>query len=81
MVDPPAALELLVPVIQAATRTAGVEQADGDLRTTAPSAFFGFADDLERYANSARGLLQARSPSRLGVNSHRLKARHQVLPG
>lgn len=82
--DPAAALAALVPVIEATPRTELLEQADGYLHATATSALFGFVDDLELYADSARGVLQARSVSRLGdsdlgVNAKRLAALRQQL--
>ena len=82
--DPQAALAALVPVIKATPRTEVVEQGNGYLHATATSAFFGFVDDLELYADTERGVLQARSVSRvgdsdLGVNSGRLEALHQQL--
>jgi uncharacterized protein (DUF1499 family) len=82
--DPQAALNALVPVIEATPRTEIVEQGDGYLHATATSAFFGFVDDLELYADSAHGLLQARSVSRLGdsdlgVNAKRLAALRDQL--
>ena len=84
--DPQAALAALVPVIQDTPRTEVVEQGNGYLHATATSAFFGFVDDLELYADTERGVLQARSVSRvgdsdLGVNSHRLEQLRQALPG
>ena len=84
--DPQAALNALVPVIEAMPRTEIVEQADDYLHATATSAFFGFVDDLELYADSATGVLQARSVSRLGdsdlgVNAKRLAALHGQLKG
>mgnify|MGYP006288325975 CR=1 FL=1 len=84
--DPQAALAALVPLIEATPRTAVVEQTDGYLHATATSAFFGFVDDLELYADADHGVLQARSVSRLGdsglgVNSRRLEALRQALPG
>jgi uncharacterized protein (DUF1499 family) len=84
--DPQAALNALVPVIEATPRTEIVEQGDGYLHATATSAFFGFVDDLELYADSATGVLQARSVSRLGdsdlgVNAKRLAALHDQLKG
>lgn len=77
--DPEAALKSLVPVVAATPRTEIVEQGNGYLHATASSALFGFVDDLELYADSSRGVLQARSVSRLGdsdlgVNAGRLKA-------
>lgn len=82
--DPQAALNALVPVIEAMPRTEIVEQADGYLHATATSSFFGFVDDLELYADSATGVLQARSVSRLGdsdlgVNRQRLTDLQQKL--
>ena len=83
--DPAAALAALVPVIEATPRTEVLEQSDGYLHATATSALFGFMDDLELYADPSRGVLQARSVSRLGdsdlgVNAQRLAALHQQLP-
>jgi uncharacterized protein (DUF1499 family) len=83
--DPAAALAALVPVIQATPRTELLEQGDGYLHATASSALFGFVDDLELYADASRGVLQARSVSRLGdsdlgVNEKRLSALRQQLP-
>jgi uncharacterized protein (DUF1499 family) len=80
--DPAAALAALVPVIEATPRTEVLEQSDGYLHATATSALFGFVDDLELYADPSRGVLQARSVSRLGdsdlgVNAQRLAALHQ----
>ena len=75
--DPQAALQALVPALEAMPRTTIVEQ-DGDyLHATASSALFGFVDDLELYADTGHGVLQARSVSRLGdsdlgVNGRRL---------
>ena len=84
--DPQAALTALTPVIAATPRTEILEQADGYLHATAMSAFFGFVDDLELYADSAHGVLQARSVSRLGdsdlgVNAKRLAELQQSLKG
>jgi uncharacterized protein (DUF1499 family) len=83
--DPLAALAALVPVIQAMPRTELLEQGAGYLHATASSALFGFVDDLELYADASRGVLQARSVSRLGdsdlgVNEKRLSALRQQLP-
>ena len=82
--DPQTALAALTPVIAASPRTEIVEQADGYLHATATSAFFGFVDDLELYADSTTGVLQARSLSRLGdsdlgVNAKRLAALREQL--
>ena len=83
--DPAAALAALVPVIEATPRTEVLEQGEGYLHATATSALFGFVDDLELYADSSGGVLQARSVSRLGdsdlgVNAQRLAALRQQLP-
>lgn len=85
--DPEAALATLVPVIEAMPRTEVVEQGAGYLHATASSALFGFVDDLELYADTAHGQLQARSVSRLGdsdlgVNGRRLASLEAALrPG
>jgi uncharacterized protein (DUF1499 family) len=73
-------------VIEATPRTELLEQGNGYLHATATSAFFGFVDDLELYADAEHGVLQARSVSRvgdsdLGVNSRRLEELHQALAG
>jgi uncharacterized protein (DUF1499 family) len=83
--DPAATLAALVPVIEATPRTEVLELSDGYLHATATSALFGFVDDLELYADSSGGVLQARSVSRLGdsdlgVNAQRLAALRQQLP-
>ena len=84
--DPQAALAALQPVLAAMQRTTLLEQADGYLHATVSSALFGFVDDVELYADTAHGLLQARSVSRLGdsdlgVNGRRLEALQQSLRG
>jgi uncharacterized protein (DUF1499 family) len=84
--DPAAALVTLRPVVAAMPRTAVLEDADGYLHATASSALFGFVDDLELYADPSRGVLQARSVSRLGdsdlgVNSQRLAQLQRSLRG
>ena len=84
--DPQAALAALVPVVTATPRTEVVEQSADYLHATASSALFGFVDDLELYADTAHGLLQARSVSRLGdsdlgVNASRLAALRDQLKG
>ena len=84
--DPAAALAALRPVVAAMPRTTVLEDADGYLHATASSALFGFVDDLELYADPSRGVLQARSVSRLGdsdlgVNSQRLAQLQRNLRG
>ena len=84
--DPEASLAALVPVIEATPRMEILEEADGYLHATASSALFGFVDDLELYADTSRGVLQARSVSRLGdsdlgVNGQRLAALQAALRG
>lgn len=84
--DPEAALAALVLVVTAPPRTEVVEQSADYLHATASSALFGFVDDLELYADTAHGLLQARSVSRLGdsdlgVNASRLAALRDQLKG
>jgi uncharacterized protein (DUF1499 family) len=63
-----------------------VVQRDGYLHATAASALFGFVDDLELYADTEHGVLQARSVSRLGdsdlgVNAQRLAGLQRQLKG
>lgn len=82
---PEAALQALVPVLEAMPRTQVLEASSTYLHATNSSALFGFVDDLELYADSARGVLQARSVSRLGdsdlgVNARRLAALQAALP-
>jgi uncharacterized protein (DUF1499 family) len=86
VVDPAAALAALLLVIQATPRSQVLEQGDGYLHATVSSALFGFVDDLELYADASRGVLQARSVSRLGdsdlgVNASRLAALRDQLKG
>lgn len=82
--DPQAALNALVPALEAMPRITLVVREPAYVHATATSALFGFVDDVELYADSARGLLQARSVSRLGdsdlgVNARRLDALQQAL--
>ena len=75
-----------MPVVVATPRTEVVEHSPDYLHATASSALFGFVDDLELYADTAHGLLQARSVSRLGdsdlgVNANRLAALRDQLKG
>ena len=85
LADPRAALQALVPVLEAMPRTTIVEQNGDYLHATASSALFGFVDDLELHADAERGVLQARSVSRLGdsdlgVNGRRLATLRDQLP-
>ncbi|NDC34662.1 MAG: DUF1499 domain-containing protein [Synechococcaceae bacterium WB9_2_112] len=75
--DPTAAFETLKTVVTNSPRSTVVEQGDGYLHATMSSALFGFVDDLELHADPSRGVVQARSVSRLGdsdlgVNGRRL---------
>jgi len=84
MADPQAALAALVPVLESLPRTEVVEVQGSYLHATATSALFGFVDDVEFFADSQAGLLQARSVSRLGdsdlgVNSRRLEDLRRAL--
>ena len=81
---PEGALESLIPVLEAMGGVDVVERSDGYLHATATSSLFGFVDDLELYADTENGILQARSVSRLGdsdlgVNSKRLEILRQAL--
>ena len=83
--DPAAALAGLAPFIADQPRTQLLERTDTYLHAAVSSAFFGFVDDLELYADSEHGLLQARSVSRLGdsdlgVNAQRLAQLAPLLP-
>lgn len=83
--DPAAALAALRTTLRAMPRSEIVEESDGYLHATSTSALFGFVDDLELLADPARGVLQARSVSRLGdsdlgVNARRLAALESALP-
>ena len=82
--DPRAALAALVPVVEASPRTSVLVNTGDYLHATASSALFGFVDDLELHAEPQRGVLQARSSSRLGdsdlgVNGRRLETLRQAL--
>jgi uncharacterized protein (DUF1499 family) len=75
----------LVPLLEKMPRTELVEQENGYIHATVSSAFLGFVDDLELYADPIRGFLQARSVSRLGdsdlgVNAKRLTEIHALIP-
>ncbi|WP_043370173.1 DUF1499 domain-containing protein [Cyanobium sp. PCC 7001] len=77
--EPEAALAAALAALTAEPRVNVVEQTPGYVHATVSSAFFGFVDDVEIYADVGGGVLQARSVSRLGdsdlgVNAHRLEA-------
>jgi uncharacterized protein (DUF1499 family) len=83
--DPAAALAALLPVVLEMDGVEIVETKGNYLHATATSQLFGFVDDLELFADSAGGVLQARSVSRLGdsdlgVNGRRLAALERALP-
>ena len=82
--DPRAALADLVPAVLALEGVSVVETGEGYLHASATSRLFGFVDDLELHAESGRGVLEARSVSRLGdsdlgVNARRLAILRQAL--
>ena len=82
--DPIGSPNELAKVIQQTPRSEIVEQHTNYLHATASSQIFGFVDDLELYADTARSVLQARSVSRLGesdlgVNEQRLRSLESVL--
>jgi uncharacterized protein (DUF1499 family) len=84
--DPEAALNALVPVLEATEGVRIVERDGPYLHATATSRLFGFVDDLELHALPESGVLQVRSSSRLGdsdlgVNGRRLAALRRELPG
>ena len=74
-----AALNRLSELVQESPRTVVVDQTETYLHAEASSAFFGFVDDLELFADRDNSQIQARSESRLGdsdlgVNAARLAA-------
>ena len=75
--DPTGELNKLSSLVQESPRTIVVNQTETYLHAEASSAFFGFVDDLELFADRDNGQIQARSESRLGdsdlgVNAARL---------
>ena len=84
MANPRAALAGLVPAVLALEGISVVETSADYLHATVTSRLFGFVDDLELHAESGRGVLEARSVSRLGdsdlgVNAQRLAILRQAL--
>ncbi|MFN7677459.1 MAG: DUF1499 domain-containing protein [Cyanobacteriota bacterium] len=78
------ALASLLPAVLALDGVEVVETSGPYLHATVTSRLFGFVDDLELFADAARGQLQARSQSRLGdsdlgVNARRLERLHGAL--
>ena len=74
-----AELNRLSELVQKSPRTVVVDQTETYLHAEASSAFFGFVDDLELFADRDNSQIQARSESRLGdsdlgVNAARLAA-------
>ena len=74
-----AELNRLNELVQESPRTVVVDQTETYLHAEASSAFFGFVDDLELFADRDNSQIQARSESRLGdsdlgVNAARLAA-------
>ena len=71
-------------LVRESPRTHVVSQTENYLHAEASSALFGFVDDLELFADSDKGQIQARSESRLGdpdrgVNAERLTERQPGL--
>lgn len=84
--DPAAALGQLAEAAASLEGTRIVERTPTYLHATATSRLFGFVDDLELYADTSGGQIQARSISRLGdsdlgVNARRLETLHAALGG
>ena len=74
-----AELNRLSELVQESPRTVVVDQTETYLHAEASSAFFGFVDDLELFADRDNSQIQARSESGLGdsdlsVNAARLEA-------
>jgi uncharacterized protein (DUF1499 family) len=83
---PMAELNRLSELVQKSPRTVVVDQTETYLHAEASSAFFGFVDDLELFADRDNSQIQARSESRLGdsdlgVNAARLAALRSGLEG
>jgi len=81
-----AELNKLSELVQESPRTVVVDQTETYLHAEASSAFFGFVDDLELFADRDNSQIQARSESRLGdsdlgVNAARLAALRSGLEG
>ena len=81
-----AELNRLSELVQESPRTVVVDQTETYLHAEASSAFFGFVDDLELFADRDNSQIQARSESRLGdsdlgVNAARLAALQSRLKG
>ena len=73
-------------LVRESPRTVVMNQTETYLHAEASSAFFGFVDDLELFADRDNNLLQTRSESRLGdsdlgVNAARLAALRSRLKG
>lgn len=82
--DPKAALEALLPAVLGLEGVTLVETGGDYLHATVTSRIFGFVDDLELHADRERGVVEARSLSRLGdsdlgVNARRLETLHRAL--
>lgn len=83
--DPGSALATLLPAVLSLDGVDVVETDADYLHATVTSRIFGFVDDLELHADRKRGVLQARSASRLGdsdlgVNVRRLTRLREALP-
>ena len=84
--EPSAELNRLSGLVQESPRTVVVKKTENYLHAEASSAFFGFVDDLELFADCDNSQIQARSESRLGdsdlgVNAARLAALRFGLRG
>ena len=82
--DPMADFSKLSGLVQESPRTVVIDQTETYLHAEASSAFFGFVDDLELFADRDKNRIQARSESRLGdsdlgVNAARLAALRSEL--
>ena len=81
---PMAEFNKLSELVQKLPRTIVIDQSETYLHAEASSAFFGFVDDLELFADRDNDRIQARSESRLGdsdlgVNAARLAALRSEL--
>ena len=71
-------------LLRESTRLVVIDQSEDYLHAEASSAFFGFVDDLELFADRDKGQIQVRSESRLGdsdlgVNAARISELRSAL--
>ena len=82
--DPMVDFNRLSSLLRESTRLVVIDQNEDYLHAEASSAFFGFVDDLELFADRDKGQIQVRSESRLGdsdlgVNAARISELRSAL--